>query len=185
MAIRYQVLLIIDIEATCWASKQAKPPDEVNEIIEIGVQPFNLQTWARAGEAESLLVKPIQSRVSDYCTKLTTITQTQVNKGTSLAAACNILRSKYNSKSIPWASWGDYDREMFITECRRKDIKYPFSSTHINIKALYAISRGLVKGSSMSSALHQLGLELEGTHHRGDADAHNIARILERLKLSL
>ena len=33
----------------------------------------------------------------------------------------------------------------------------------------------------MSEALKRMGLALEGTHHRGDADAWNIAAILSRV----
>ena len=44
-----------------------------------------------------------------------------------------------------------------------------------------AISRGLPSEIGMSEAVSMLGAPLEGTHHRGDDDAWNIAGILSRL----
>ena len=184
MGIKLNKTLIIDIEATCWESKEAKPKDEVNEIIEIGICPFDNVAWTSLkSESRSIIVKPIQSRVSAYCTELTTLTQADVDAGISLQEACNLLTSEYNSKSSVWASWGDYDREMFLTDCRRKDIPYPFSLTHFNLKAWYGISRGANKGVGMTKALTQLHIPLEGTHHRGVDDACNIARILELMTI--
>ena len=184
MAAKLDTLLIIDIEATCWKNKEERPKGEVSEIIEVGICSFDLQCWKPIETSrKSIIVKPIQSRVSAYCTDLTSLTQAIVDEGVTLADACNILTAEYNSRSKAWASWGDYDREMFFKECRRKDIKYPFGLTHFNLKSLYAMHRGITKGVGMSAALQQLDLRLLGTHHRGMDDAYNIGRILEQITL--
>lgn len=49
---------------------------------------------------------------------------------------------------------------------------------HINVKVLFAETKGLTKPTGMNGALHILNVPLEGTHHRGVDDAKNIAKIL-------
>lgn len=172
-------LIIIDVEATCWAKKEDKPPNEISEIIEIGICTFDITTWKPLAKHQ-IIVKPTQSTVSRYCTELTGWTQEALGtKGILLKEACNKLVSIYNTKKYVWASWGDYDRLQFERECNRKAIKYPFSVTHLNLKKIFAMHFSLTRGVGMCDALQKLGLALEGKHHNGADDAWNIGRILE------
>lgn len=171
-------LLIVDVEATCWEQegldKSMLPRRDESEIIEIGICTLDLQTGEIA-DADGIIVKPITSTVSDYCTKLTTLTQTDVDAGISFGEACKILRKKYDSKNRTWASYGQYDANIFQRECSRKNVTYPFGSFHINIKAVVESILGKTMG--MAETLAKLGLILDGTHHRGVDDAKNIAKI--------
>ena len=89
MAKKLDHILVIDLEATCWDGPP--PPGEVSEIIEIGVCPLELATGRRLGK-RSLLIKPTRSRVSEFCTRLTTLTPEQVATGITCTEACEILR---------------------------------------------------------------------------------------------
>ena len=178
MAIKLDQILVIDIEATCW---EGSPPlGEENEIIEIGICTLDIVSGERLIK-ESILVKPERSKVSDFCTQLTTLTQAQVDKGISFAEACDILRKKYLSKDRVWASYGDYDRKQFEKNCQSHQVNYPFGPRHINVKTLFALMRALPSEVGMVTALEMMNLPLEGTHHRGGDDAWNIARILGML----
>lgn len=171
-------IVVVDVEATCW--KDSPPLGEQNEIIEVGVCLLDTRT-GEIGQKRSLLVKPARSKVSEYCTKLTTITPEMVADGMLFAEACAILESEYNTKTRLWGSWGDYDRRMFESQCASFAVPYPFSTQHVNIKALFAEvhKRGSkVKQVGMLTALRTAKLNLQGTHHRGDDDAWNIARLL-------
>src|SRR4029453_8282178 len=95
MAKRLDVVLVVEVEATCWES--APPEGEENEIIEIGLCLLDVKTGERR-EHESLLVRPERSRGSAFCTELTTLTQEQVDQGIPFAEACALLRSKYRSQ---------------------------------------------------------------------------------------
>jgi inhibitor of KinA sporulation pathway (predicted exonuclease) len=174
------LLLVIDIEATCWEGEV--PSGQENEIIEIGICTLDVATGERR-EKRSLLVRPERSQVSPFCTKLTTLTQEQVDQGISFAEACMILQSDYLSRERVWASYGDYDRAQFERQCRARQIAYPFGSRHINIKTLFAVCQGLSREVGMSQALNIAGIPLEGTHHRGNDDAWNIAAIMSRFLL--
>lgn len=171
-------VVVIDIEATCW--EKSAPENQQNEIIEIGVCTLDIQTGTRL-ERESLLVKPVQSTVSPFCTKLTGLTQEQVSKGLRFDRACAILRKRYGTKRRIWASYGDYDRLMFEKQCEERGIKYPFGTTHINIKSMYAMLMGLSREVSLRNALADLNIEFEGRQHRGIDDAWNEALILSAL----
>jgi inhibitor of KinA sporulation pathway (predicted exonuclease) len=178
MAKKLDHVLVIDLEATCWDGPP--PPSEVSEIIEIGVCPLELSTSRRLAR-RSILVRPTRSRLSDFCTRLTTLTPEQVNAGITFTEACEILRREYQSRDRVWASFGDYDRTMFQKQCEGTGVPYPFGPRHLNVKTLFAISRGLPHEVGMGEALGLMGVPLEGTHHRGDDDAWNIAGILAEL----
>lgn len=176
------LLLVVDVEATCWEGET--PTGQENEIIEIGICMLDVATGQRL-EKRSLLVKPERSRVSPFCTQLTTLTQEQVDQGISFAEACAILQSDYLSRERVWASFGDYDRAQFERQCRARQIEYPFGARHINIKTLFALCYGLSREVGMARALEIAGIPLEGTHHRGGDDAWNIAALMSRLMLKV
>lgn len=135
-------------------------------------------------KSESILVKPVHSEISAFCTRLTSITPQMVERdGISLKEACEKLEERYLSKQLTWASYGAYDRTMLTEQCTRFGVAYPMSRQHINVKVFFSDAYKLGKGIGMPGALRMLSLPLEGTHHRGIDDAKNIAKILYRLML--
>jgi inhibitor of KinA sporulation pathway (predicted exonuclease) len=173
-------IIVVDIESTCWEG--TTPTQQESEIIEIGICPLNIASGERL-DKESILVKPEKSKVSDFCTRLTTLTQEQVEQGITFQEACLILKKQYLAKERIWASYGDYDRRQFERQCQSRNISYPFGSRHINVKSLLAIIYALPDEIGMAQALALLKLPLEGIHHRGGDDAWNIARVLAELLL--
>ncbi len=171
-------ILVIDVEATCWDGPV--PEGQKNEIIEVGICRLEVASGLRL-EKRSLLVRPVRSQVSPFCTQLTTLTQEQVAQGISFAEACALLQTDYLAKERVWASYGDYDRQIFERQCQAQQIVYPFSSRHLNVKTLFALQRALSSEVGMEGALRLLNLPLEGTHHRGHDDAWNIAHILNSI----
>lgn len=183
-------ILVVDVEATCWTANP--PPGQKSEIIEIGLCVLNVKDRNEALKAgkmsplpkpvredkRSILISPKYSKVSPFCTELTTITQGMLKDGMSYYDASKILLREYNSQNITWASYGDYDRKQFQKDSSEKNVRYPFGPRHINVKNLFAHMWGLDKEVGMDKALKILGHELEGTHHRGHDDAWNIAGIL-------
>lgn len=169
---------IIDVESTCWQGKI--PEGQASDIIEIGLCEFDVTTL-ESREKHSIIIKPSRSTVSKFCTELTTLTQEDVDNGVSFEEACEILNDKFLSKRRLWGSYGDYDKKMFKRQCRDLRVAYPLGFTHINIKTLLAITKGLDREIGMGSALKMLDIPLEGTHHRGIDDAWNIGTILSQI----
>ena len=176
LPIRRDQLIVVDVEATCWPNNRI-PPGAQSEIIEVGVCLLDLSSL-QISKSQSILVRPVRSKVSAFCTDLTTLTQSQVDDGRTFDEACRILRDQYGSQSRAWGSWGNYDLKLFESQCRSFGVPYPFTQTHLNIKQMFGkrFNRGKLVG--MSAALDILKLPLEGTHHRGGDDAYNIARIM-------
>lgn len=170
-------ILVVDVEATCWENDSDRPEDQVGEIIEVGMALVN-RTDLTIKRLPSIIVKPATSTVSPFCTKLTTITQAEVDQGIPFADACKIINKQGN---VAWASWGDYDRIQFERDSKLNGVRFPFGRRHLNVKELFAQVYDIKKGPGMDQALNMLNLELMGTHHRGGDDAYNIARILVRM----
>ncbi len=178
MAKRLDQILVVDLESTCWEGPP--PPGQVSEIIEVGVCTVDVASLERV-EKRSILIKPVQSEVSEFCTQLTTLTAAHLKEAGSLADATRILKKEFFSQERLWASWGDYDRRQFERVCKEQGIGYPFGISHLNVKTLFAVALGSERELGLDEAYARLGLVMEGTHHRGADDAWNIAGVLCRL----
>ncbi len=173
-----QTILVIDVEATCWEGQP--PPGEQAEIIEIGHALLDVPS-GRILQANTLMVRPQRSKVSNFCTQLTTLTQAQVDEGMPFADACRFLEARLGSCSATWASYGEYDRRQFRRQCEAFGVPYPFGETHLNVKNLFALVHGLPREVGMAAALQHLDHPLVGTHHRAGDDTRNIAGLLASL----
>jgi len=170
-------IVVVDLETTCWEKRQR---DQIMEAIEAGICLLDIGS-GEITQRQSILIRPVYSVVSEFCTRLTTLTQEVVETGIEFREACMKLEDEYQTKKRVWASYGDFDRRQFERECRLKNVSYPFGSRHINIKTLFGIKHRLAEEIDMDKALAVLGFELIGTHHRGVDDAYNAARILYTL----
>ncbi len=170
--------LIIDLEATC--SKDNSIPRHQMEIIEIGGVMLNGSTWIIDSEFQQFIKPIIHPQLTDFCTKLTTIRQQDVDAAPTFSEV--IARLKEWISSFPnyiFCSWGNYDKNQFIQDCKFNKIPYPFTSEHRNIKQEFSEYLGVSRKFGMAQALQHLGMELQGTHHRGIDDARNIAAIFK------
>lgn len=170
-------VLVIDCESSCWEPKNTQPSDEIQEIIEIGIAVVDTKEL-KIVSTDSLIVKPQRSKISLFCTQLTTLTQFQVDQGMLLADAFQTLQTEFNSKERLFVSWGDFDRNLFTRNANDYGLTYPFGARHLNLKNCFALLHGLPSELSVGKALDYLEMSFVGTQHRGDDDAKNIARIL-------
>ena len=178
MAKRLDSIIVVDVESTCWEGNS--PVGEESEIIEIGYALLDTGSLEQTDNG-SFLVCPTRSKVSLYCTELTTLIPEAVEDGITFEEACRLLKTRFDSRSRTWASYGDYDRRQFERQCVSFGVAYPFGPTHLNVKNMFALVHCLPHEVGMDEALRILGLHLEGTHHRGIDDAKNVARILAAL----
>jgi inhibitor of KinA sporulation pathway (predicted exonuclease) len=169
---------VVDVEATCWEGRP--PPGQVSEIIEIGLTVVDLDQATRLAK-HRILVRPQRSRVSAFCTELTSLTPEEVDQGVTFAEACHALARDHHTSTTPWVSWGDYDRNQFTRQCQRTNTEYPFGKDHTNAKLRFTEAHNLRKRPGMAQALEIAGLKLEGRHHRGDDDSWNIAALVLHL----
>ncbi len=179
------IILVIDLEATCWEDGKT-PEGMVSEIIEIGISAVDYYT-KEIRLRDTLIIKPEHSTISEFCTGLTTLTQEYVDKnGMSFSEACMVLEQKFLSKDRMWMSWGEYDKNQIERDCKLKNVKKnPMGRTHTNAKALFSFAYGLPKELGVGQALDHLGMEFNGTAHRGIDDAENIAKIIQKIFIPL
>jgi inhibitor of KinA sporulation pathway (predicted exonuclease) len=166
---------VVDVEATCWPG--SAPSGQVSEIIEVGLTVVDLVARERVAK-HRILVRPAASEVSEFCTELTGLTQSEVDGGVSFADACAQLVAEHAARKRGWASWGDYDRKQFTRQCAATGVDYPFGARHTNAKAVFADAVGDGRQVGMARALQVVDLPLEGRHHRGDDDSWNIAALV-------
>ena len=67
----------------------------------------------------------MMSEVSDFCTRLTGITPDMVADAAPLADALQSLRDQFRCDERLFASWGDYDRNQFMRNCRTLQSEIP------------------------------------------------------------
>lgn len=175
--ISYSEIIILDLESTCWETGNTNPPNgQRQEIIEIGIAILNTQSL-RITDEVSIVIKPEHSTISQYCTNLTSLTQADVDEGISLEEASALMMDEFKTHKRPWGSWGAWDRDMLHRDCELKDVIFPLTNRHINIKALFPIVFNLSKDCGLDKACELLKLPFEGRHHRGIDDAKMTAKI--------
>ena len=167
--------LIVDLEATCCADDSF--PRHEMETIEIGAVMVN-KNLDIIGEY-STFIKPVRNpNLTEFCKKLTTITQEDVDSAPSYEEAIKdfqIWMADYDC--YEFCSWGDFDRKLLERDDDYHGLKPSITTKHINIKKLFASQQGIKKPCGVSKALGRAGLKFEGTQHRGIDDARNMARL--------
>ena len=170
--------MVIDLEATCGIPNQR----ENSEIIEIGAVFCDAQ-WNYVDEYWSF-VKPIRfAKLTEFCTELTTITQADVDNARGFVEVMDEFVKVIESLSSVsvyntlFYSWGNYDRNQFIADCKLHGYDYPFG-THRNLKALYAKAINIKrKGMGLGKALNRCSIAHAGIAHRGIDDAKSMQKI--------
>ncbi len=173
------IVLVIDLEATC--EEGGFPDGNRGEIIEIGICSFDINK-KEIIESDGIIVKPVNTKVTEFCTKLTSITPEMAASGIDFEDACSLLETRFKSKERVWGSWGFYDQRQFEYQCKEFGTPYPFEDRHINLKKEYTrLYKPTKKFRGMARAMEFLDIPLVGTHHRGVDDAINISSILARM----
>lgn len=169
--------VIIDLEATCWDYKD--PNKQPHEIIEIGAVLLDknydyIKEFTR-------FVKPFSNpTLTEYCIDLTSITQKDIDSAPPLSVAISRLKEWMGPpEDITFCSWGYFDKEQLLDECKLNGIDYPFNDDHINIKVRFSKIMERTKKIGLKKALRILDIQFEGVQHRGIDDARMIAKVFK------
>lgn len=182
-------ILVVDLEATCWATKEEQG-SQPNEIIEIGI--VELDDDLNFVKSKGYVVKTRFTKISEFCTQLTGWTQEKVDAGLDIAQTLELVEQEFFCNDPQsWCSWGAYDRNKLFADpsvfvrgslSEIYGIKYsPFTDLyHCNLKEEFAQMYN-VAPMGMARALKHLKLKLDGRHHNGEDDAKNIAKIVQKM----
>ena len=173
--------IIVDLEATC-CDDDSFPREEM-EIIEIGAVAVESSSGLGASEFQAF-VRPVRNPVlTRFCRHLTGISQEQVDFADDFPTTIKKFQAWLaHLGHQDFCSWGFYDRNQFDQDCRFHSVPYPFAGPHRNLKLEFAEATATPKNLGVEGALARLGLEFEGSPHRGIDDARNIARIYRELR---
>jgi len=186
------LILVIDLEATCWEDQLDPTTGQQQSEHSMEIIEFGCALATRRGElvdSRSFLVRPTRYPVlSEFCQTLTGITQNMVDSAPPFTEAVEALNAWLGqpADSFIWCSWGNYDLSHVQAQCQQTGssaavLGYP----HLNLKRLWRRSTKQRKKTGLTSALAYHGLGFEGQHHRGVDDARNIVRLLPFMDWSL
>jgi inhibitor of KinA sporulation pathway (predicted exonuclease) len=147
------------------------------EIIEIGAVYLDSSRGPVVDEFARFVRPVLSPKLSQFCKKLTSITQVDVDGAETFFSVFNEFLNWIGDAPFVLCSWGAYDLNQFRSDCTRHGIQLPESfERHINLKEEFARLYS-VRSCGMAAALKRTGLPLKGTHHRGIDDARNIAEL--------
>jgi len=175
----FENLIIVDLEATCWDWGLFPEKRQEMEIIEIGAVKVDTQTFEIVSEFQSFVQPIMNPTLTNYCKKLTHITQDNVDNADTFGAVYTHFLKWLKNEDFMLASWGMYDRNQLMIDCNRHGINYLRGCGHINLKQKFSEFRGTKKGKGVRKALRILNLDFIGTPHRGLDDAKNIYCIVK------
>lgn len=167
------MILVIDLENTC---EEGRPEDFPSDVIEIGA------VWVTPqSEVVDCFEAVLQTEtpITEFCTRLTGITQKDVDGGLTFAAAMQAL-AEFAAKypSTLWASWGVGDPRSFEIDCAKNSVENPLKNwTHRNLKIEFSLANGS-KRRGLAEALEIAGIEREGVPHRALPDAINTVKLM-------
>lgn len=168
-------LLVVDLELTCWETRQP-PEGEQPDIIEIGIAEVDNEKLEilRAGR---FLVQPERSHLGDFCTRLTGITPGELaRQGRPFREVCRSIEREWAPRHKTWAAWGK-DALAVAEAAGIHGVESPFSASHIDLGHLYDLLSGAPQRVGLRAALGTLGLEQQGERHRAQDDAAGAARV--------
>lgn len=167
--------IIFDLEASCWLGR---PPHGVNEIIEIGAVKVN--NYGEVTSSFSKFVKPtINPILSDFCKKLTSISQKDVDKAKKFPDTIQEFQDWIGADEDNYIliSWGKYDRTQLAEDCILHKLETDWLDHHYNLKPAYKSLKSLKDEPGLKKAVKMEGFEFTGIHHRAISDAENLAKI--------
>lgn len=175
--------IVLDLEATC---DEGREDDQMGEIIEIGACLASVD--GKIISEFQTYIRPVDRPVlTEFCTKLTHITQQQVDQAPEYLAAIEafdrwVIDCRRNhGPFVKWGSWGEYDRKAFQRNSVRLNVRTPLilAYEHMNLKNVYGHAVGRKKKMvGLGKALHCEKMQFQGAQHCGLDDAKNAARLL-------
>lgn len=174
-------MVVLDLEATCWAPGQGYAVKEA-EVIEVGAVRLAPGSLSVIDTFETFVAPARHPVLSAYCVELTGIETAMLHGAPRFPEVYHQLVKfcgKRNQALL--AAWGQFDRTLLMRECERWGIAGQLPSEYLNLATLFQQLTGCPKKLGLQEALAWLGLAPEGVPHRALPDAWNAARVLKAL----
>lgn len=170
------IFIIYDLEATCW---MGRPPRGINEIIEIGAVKVN-QYGETLGSFERFIRPFVNPILSDFCSKLTSIQQNNVDSAQFYPRVIEEFKDWIfeDDQDYLLCSWGSFDKQFLLNDCNLHKLETDWVEGHYtDLKGQYSDIKGLDKDKGLKAVVKVEGFEFTGVHHRAISDAENLAKV--------
>lgn len=184
----YRYLFCVDLEATCDEVGVHESPRSLvvvsnqMETIEIGLVVIDLESLEIVDEFQRFVRPQINPTLTDFCKRLTSIQQADVDGALTYQDVGEELRTfAARYPDAAWASWGDYDARQLERDAGFVACPSLLSGLqHFNVRKWH---KGLYddQPKSLKQTVESLGLVWQGTYHRGIDDAKNVASIIKEM----
>lgn len=175
------MIVVLDLEATCWAPGQGVSMKEA-EVIEVGAVKLAPGSLTLVDRFETFVWPSRHPRLSDYCVELTGIEPAMLQGAPPFPEAYHqLLKFCSPRNKVLLAAWGQFDRTLLERECERWGLSYQLPAEYLNLAALFQQLTGCPKKLSLHHAMAWLGLAADGPAHRALPDAWNAARVWKAL----
>ncbi|XP_076317127.1 ERI1 exoribonuclease 2-like isoform X2 [Tachypleus tridentatus] len=178
----FDYLIVIDFESTCWEDKSKA--HLFQEIIEFPAVFLHLTTGDVLEQFHTYVQPREHPKLSDFCQKLTGISQDQVDEGIPLPTCLRLFKQwlknvvqKYhlvfhsnNTSSkdyrCTFGTWTSWDLGVCLhLECKRKQLNKPaVLNSWIDLKTTYRKFYSRTP-NGLRGAIEDLGLCFEGREH--------------------
>jgi 3'-5' exoribonuclease 1 len=165
--------IIFDLEATCWEEKGNLQA----ETIEIGAVKVNSNKDITGHF--NVFIRPVLHPVlSEFCKKLTSIRQSDIDMAISFPEAIGQFKSWIGTES-PYllCSWGFYDKKQLTADSVLHKLDINWLEPHISVKHQHALITKQKRAIGLEHAIRFEEMHFQGIAHRGIDDAKNIATI--------
>ncbi|KAJ3325414.1 3'-5' exoribonuclease 1 [Boothiomyces sp. JEL0866] len=182
----YDYYLVFDVEATCQENSSF---DYAHEIIEFPVILVKGNTYEIEKEFHRYVKPKINPQLSDFCTKLTGITQDIVDNAQEFAVVFQEFLDWLSDIDPPpfsncifvtdgiWDLRDFIEKELVYNQIRRPEFMFSIIDLRKKYREFYTKSRS----GSLNDMLSDLGMTFEGREHSGIDDARNIAKIFIKM----
>ena len=179
----FRYVCVLDVEATCEEFNK----DFIHEIIEFPVVLVDLLADdgpTVVDEFHSYVRPTVNGTLSEFCKRLTGISQSQVDRAPTLPEVLSEfdswrlrkgLQYSEEQKDFAFAADGPFDLRFFLhAECVRKELKKPiYYDKWINVKSMFADFYH-TRHLKIHKMLARQNMEFEGRLHSGIDDTRNV-----------
>ena len=173
----------MDLELTCWSDPRWVPKTGM-EIIEIGALMVYVPTYEVVEEYQTFVKPTYEPTISDYCTKLTGISQDDIEDAFPIDVAASLMRLNFLPylKDYTFCCYGK-DLPHLVMEYNRaiptSYVRGDWDPRYVNLKVFKECYK-----KSLFAAMRDLGIEVpEKQNHRALDDCYQTLKLIKQLKV--
>lgn len=176
-------LIVVDFEATC---DEPINPDP-QEIVEFPALAMDVATGVLSAEFHTYVRPVAHPQLTKFCTQLTGIQQSQVDRGSPFPVVLNQFEEwlgKEVSEEFLLVTCGDWDLGSLLPrQCEQHGIEIPSWATRwANLKRVFVSNYPqAAHQTSLDAMVKAMGLRWIGRAHSGIDDSRNIALVVRKM----